>query len=71
MAYPVAGSISRMTIGDAKVLVTSEAFYWRKVEAWRKDLPKLQHVFLRVSNGHAGALFLAEIGRLPEEPEKL
>ena len=37
---------ARMSIGDAKVLVTSEAFYRRKVEPWRKELPSLQHVLL-------------------------
>jgi acetyl-CoA synthetase len=37
---------ARMTIGNAKVLVTSEAFYRRKVEPWRKELTGLEHVFL-------------------------
>jgi acetyl-CoA synthetase len=37
---------ARMTIGEAKVLVTSEALYRRKVEPWRKDLASLEHVFL-------------------------
>jgi acetyl-CoA synthetase len=37
---------SRMTIGSAKVLVTSEALYRRKVESWRKELPGLQHILL-------------------------
>jgi acetyl-CoA synthetase len=37
---------ARMTIGNAKALVTSEAFYRRKIESWRKALPNLQHVFL-------------------------
>ncbi len=37
---------ARMSIGNAKVLVTSEAFYRRKVEPWRKELPSLQHVLL-------------------------
>ena len=35
-----------MTIGDAKVLVTSEAFYRRKIEPWRAELPSLEQVFL-------------------------
>ena len=30
---------ARMTIGDARVLVTSEALYRRKVAAWRAELP--------------------------------
>ncbi len=37
---------ARMTIGNAKALVTSEAFYRRKVEPWRKELASLEHVFL-------------------------
>ncbi len=37
---------ARMTIGDAKVLITSEAFYRRKIEPWRKELATLQHIFL-------------------------
>ena len=35
---------ARMTIGEASVLVTSEAFYRRKVEPWRSELPSLKHV---------------------------
>jgi acetyl-CoA synthetase len=37
---------ARMTIGDARVLITTEAFYRRKVEPWRKELPGLKFVFL-------------------------
>lgn len=37
---------ARMTIGDAKALVTTEAFYRRKIEPWRKELPGLKCVFL-------------------------
>ena len=37
---------ARMTIGEAKALVTSEAFYRRKVEPWRNELSSLQCVFL-------------------------
>jgi acetyl-CoA synthetase len=37
---------ARMTIGDAKVLITTEAFYRRKVEPWRNELAGLKHVFL-------------------------
>jgi acetyl-CoA synthetase len=37
---------ARMTIGAAKVLVTSEALYRRKVEPWRKELAGLEHVLL-------------------------
>jgi len=37
---------ARMTIGDARVLITTEAFYRRKIEPWRSELANLQHVFL-------------------------
>jgi acetyl-CoA synthetase len=37
---------ARMTIGDASALVTTEAFYRRKVEPWRKELARLKTVFL-------------------------
>jgi acetyl-CoA synthetase len=37
---------ARMTIGNAKALVTTEAFYRRKVEPWRKELASLEHVLL-------------------------
>ena len=36
----------RMTIGEAKVLITSEAFYPRKVELWRGEIASLEHVLL-------------------------
>ena len=37
---------ARMTIGEAKVLITSEAFYRRKLEPWRSQLASLEHVLL-------------------------
>jgi acetyl-CoA synthetase len=37
---------ARMTIGSAKVLVTSEALYRRKIEPWRRELASLEQVFL-------------------------
>jgi acetyl-CoA synthetase len=37
---------ARMTIGEASALVTSEAFYRRKVEPWRGGLPSLKQVLL-------------------------
>ncbi len=37
---------ARMTIGEVKVLVTTEALYRRKVEPWRKELASLEKVFL-------------------------
>jgi acetyl-CoA synthetase len=46
---------ARMTIGDAKALVTSEAFYRRKIEPWRQELPGLQHVFLVDCSGEPPA----------------
>jgi acetyl-CoA synthetase len=42
---------ARMTIGHAKALITSEAFYRRKVEPWRKELTSLEHVFLTECSG--------------------
>ncbi|MEJ2374548.1 MAG: AMP-binding protein [Pseudolabrys sp.] len=37
---------SRMTIGEANALLTTEAYYKRKVEPWRKEIASLKHVFL-------------------------
>ncbi len=37
---------ARMSIGDAKAVITTEPFYRRKIEPWRKDVPGLKHVFL-------------------------
>jgi len=37
---------ARMTIGEAKAIIVTEAFYRRKIEPWRKDLASLKHVFL-------------------------
>jgi acetyl-CoA synthetase len=37
---------TRMTIGDARVLVTTTALYRRKVADWRNELPGLEHVLL-------------------------
>jgi acetyl-CoA synthetase len=42
---------TRMTIGEAKVLVTTAAFYRRKVAEWRHDLPGLEYVFLIGDDG--------------------
>jgi acetyl-CoA synthetase len=38
--------VSRMTIARAKVLVTTDALYRRKVEAVRAQMPALEHVLL-------------------------
>ena len=37
---------ARMSIGGARVLVTSEAFYRRKIEPWRNELTSLELVLL-------------------------
>ncbi len=37
---------SRMEIGDARALVTTEALYRRKVAPWRDGMPGLKHVLL-------------------------
>jgi acetyl-CoA synthetase len=42
---------ARMTIGAAKALVTSEAFYRRKIAPWRRELASLEHVFLTDCSG--------------------
>ena len=42
---------ARMMIGDAKVLVTTKAFYHRKIEPWRKELASLEHVLLTDCSG--------------------
>jgi acetyl-CoA synthetase len=42
---------ARMTIGNAKALITSEAFYRRKIEPWRRELTSLEHVFLTDASG--------------------
>ncbi len=55
---------ARMAIGDAKVLVTSEALYRRKVADWRSDLPQLAHVLLIDADVPAGgALRLPDLMR--------
>jgi len=37
---------SRMELGDARVLVTTEALYRKKIMAWRHELPQLKHILL-------------------------
>jgi acetyl-CoA synthetase len=54
---------ARMEIGDARVLVTTEAYYQRKVAPWRAELPGLRHVLLTDRPGDElpkGTLSLAE-----------
>ena len=42
---------ARMEIGDARLLVTTKAFYRRKVAPWRDELPGLRHVLLTDAAG--------------------
>jgi len=37
---------ARMTIGGARVLITTASFYKRKVEAWRAEIESFEHVLL-------------------------
>jgi acetyl-CoA synthetase len=46
---------ARMTIGDAKALITSEAFYRRKIEPSRSEFASLDHVFLIECSDHPPA----------------
>jgi acetyl-CoA synthetase len=60
---------ARMAIGEAQVLVASEALYRRKVEPWRKELGSLEHVLLTEcsSNPPAGTASLeAAMADAPE-----
>ncbi len=53
---------SRMELGDARALVTTEALYRKKVMAWRNELPQLKHVLLADADEGSlppGALSLA------------
>ena len=54
---------ARMTIGNAKVLVTSEALYRRKIEPWRKEIASLEQVLLTDCSPSlpAGTTDLAEV----------
>ena len=42
---------TRLTLGDGRVLVTTEALYKRKIEALRAQLPGLRHVILVGDDG--------------------
>jgi len=42
---------ARLTLGDARVLVTTAAYYERKVAPWRRELPGLRHVLLTDRRG--------------------
>ncbi|GAB2176988.1 acetate--CoA ligase [Dongia sp. agr-C8] len=45
---------ARMELGDAKVLVTTEALYRKKVMAWRHELKSLERILL--TDGNEGSL---------------
>lgn len=47
---------ARMSIGEAELLVTTEALYAKKVAPVRAELPALKHVLLVREHGAAGAL---------------
>ncbi len=47
---------TRLSIGEAKVLVTTEALYRRKVAPLRERLPKLEHVILVGDKGAVTAV---------------
>jgi acetyl-CoA synthetase len=47
---------ARMEIGDARVLVTTETLYRRKVSALRASLPRLEHVILVGAGGRPTAV---------------
>ena len=51
----------RMTMGHARVLVTTPALYRKKVDALRADLPDLEHVLL-IGPGSADLVESARIG---------
>ena len=42
---------ARMTLGDARLLVTTAAYYERKVAPWRRELLGLRHVLLTDRSG--------------------
>jgi len=46
----------RLSLGEAKVLVTTDLLYGRKVAALRPELPRLEHVLLVGSNGATTAV---------------
>ena len=53
---------SRMTIASARILVTSERLYQRKIASIRDQLPELRHVIL-VGGGEAGIAFSEFLAR--------
>ncbi len=56
---------TRMTLGDARVLVTTESLYRRKVEKIRERLPGLRHVLLAQASGDIPGT--ADLQRLMEQ----
>jgi acetyl-CoA synthetase len=63
---------ARMTIGEARVLVTTPSLYRRKVAEWRAEMPGLRHVLLVRSADEPpieGTLdFASELERAGAEP---
>jgi len=60
---------ARMTIGDARAVITTEAFYRRKIEPLRKEIATLQSVFLTEcsANPPPGTIDLAAVvARAPQ-----
>jgi acetyl-CoA synthetase len=51
----------RLVLGDARVLVTTDALYRRKVEPMRAQLPSLEHVLLVDGDGRDGATLLVPL----------
>jgi acetyl-CoA synthetase len=47
---------TRLRLGDARVLVTTEAIYRRKIAPMRDSLPGLRHVLLASDGGNASAM---------------
>ena len=60
---------ARMAIGEAQVLVASEALYRRKVEPWRKELGSLEHVLLTECPSHPPAGTASLEAAMADAPE--
>ena len=60
---------ARMAIGEAQVLITSEALYRRKVEPWRKEFASLEHVFLTECPGNPPAGTASLEAAMADAPE--
>jgi len=60
---------ARMTIGKARVLVTTAALYRRKVAPLRERLPALEHVLIIDHDGSAGLEGTEDLPRLLDRAE--